>query len=439
MKNIFVIGMEPFNQELLETLNEPQEQYRFLPLFGYEEVVEPANFGYPSIKHLIQRARDERDRLDGTLDAVMGYWDFPTSALVPLIARDLGLPGPSPESVARCEHKYYSRVEQKKVVPEMVPGFQSVNPFAEDPLGDLVVDYPFWLKPIKAHSSFLGYHIDGPERFRKALVKVREHIGFFAQPFNEFLDEIDLPEEIRAVDGYHCIAEEIVSADYQFTLEGYCWEDKIEIFGIVDSIREGQHHSSFSRYQYPSKLPQKILDRTIEAAGKIMRHIEYQNGCFNIEFFWNPGSDRLYILEINSRISKSHSPLFLMVDGAPNLQVPLELALGREPDFPHRQGEYPLSGKFMLRYHEDGFVERAPTEADIVKLRERFPEARVVLYARQGMQLSDLALQDSYSFEAAVIFLGASGQEELEHKFETAKEILNFQIRPLKREEREEA
>lgn len=434
MKNVFVVGMEPFNQELLETLNDPEKQYRFLGLFDYDEVVEP-EYGYPTIRDLLGRASVEFDRFDDSVDAVMGYWDFPTSAVVPLIARDHQLSSPAPEAVARCEHKYFSRQEQKKVVPEMVPQFQSVKPFADDPEGDLVLDYPFWLKPIKAHSSFLGFYIDGPDNFHKALAKIREHIGVLAQPFNEFLEEIDVPDEVKAVDGYHCIAEEIVSAEYQFTLEGYCWEDKVEIYGVVDSLREGQHNSSFSRYQYPSKLPQEIQDRAIEATHKVMGHMDYQNGAFNIEFFWDPESDRLYLLEINSRISKSHCPLFLMVDGSPNLQVPLELALGREPDFPYRKGDHRLAGKFMVRYYEDGLVERSPTDEDIERLRERFPEARVKVEASQGMQLSDLALQDSYSYEVAVIFLGADDQDELEQKFETAKEILNFRIGPLEREE----
>ncbi|NDY95111.1 D-alanine--D-alanine ligase [Wenzhouxiangella sp. C33] len=435
MKNVFVMGLDPFNEELLETIDDQagsEEKYCFHPLLDLSEIVDAEGGEYPSLDEVRERAKKRFTEVEGGPDAVMGYWDFPTSSFVPVVAHDAGLPAQPLEAVARCEHKYWSRLEQKKVLPDMVPEFQALNPFSEDPAAEVRINYPFWLKPVKSHSSFLGFYIDGPDALREHIPEIREKIGLFAKPFNEFLALLDQPEEVAAVDGYHCIAEEIISSGFQATVEGYCWHGEVQVFGAIDSLRSGKHQSSFSRYQYPSKLPREIQARMIKAARTFMRHIEYDQGTFNIEFFWDHDDDSLMLLEVNSRISKSHSPLFFMVDGATNHKVVLDLALGREPDMPHRKGEHELSGKFMMRIFKDevadGVVRQVPDEDDIERVRERYPDAFVLPLVEEGTRLSDLKFQDSYSYEIAVVFLGADRQKQLLDRFDKVEEMLPFKI-----------
>ncbi len=397
-------------------------------------MVRPESGTYPSIDELRERAREIFAAAPGGVDAVMGFWDFPTTVCVPLFARDAGLPGPSLEAVTRCEHKYWSRTEQKKALGEMIPDFQAIDPFADDPAGQVRIRYPFWIKPVKAHSSFLGFFIDSAQALEKVIPEIREKIGVVARPFNEFLAHVDLPPEIAEVDGYHCIAEEIISSGVQATLEGYAWKGAVQVFGVVDSIRSGRHRSSFSRYQYPSKLPRRVQARMIEAARRLIRAIDYEGAPFNIEFFWDHRNDRIWLLEVNSRISKSHSPLFLMVDGATNQKVALDLALGRQPQIPYRQGRHKLAGKFMMRLFKDkigdGVVEAVPSQEDLDRIAEAYPEARVDLLVKEGTRLGDLSFQDSYSYEIAVVFLGADRQKQLLDRFKRVEEFLKFDIRP---------
>ncbi|TVS10452.1 MAG: D-alanine--D-alanine ligase, partial [Wenzhouxiangella sp.] len=406
----------------------------FHSLFGLGEIVDADDGDYLSLSDARKQAKALFAKIDGGPDAIMGYWDFPTTAYVPVIARDAGLPAPPLDAVARCEHKYWSRLEQKKALPDMVPNFQALNPFADDPVAEVRIDYPFWLKPVKSHSSFLGFYIDGPEALREHIPEIREKIGLFGRPFNEFLALVDQPDEVAAVDGHHCIAEEIISTGFQATVEGYCWHGEVQVFGTIDSLRSGKHHSSFSRYQYPSKLPRKVQARMIKAARTFMRHIGYDQGTFNIEFFWNHEDDSLMLLEVNSRISKSHSPLFLMVDGATNHKVSLDLALGRKPVMPHREGEHELAGKFMMRLFKDevsdGTVCRIPSEEDIDRVRKVYPDAFVQPLVEDGMRLSDLKFQDSYSYEIAVVFLGADRQKQLLDRFAEVEEFLPFKFDP---------
>ncbi len=433
VSNVFVMGLDRFHQDLLETIEDEGSDYQFLTLYKTSEIVHPPDLEYPSMEEMCEHAGRLFRNFPDSVDGVMGYWDLPTSLAVPLIARTYGLPGPPLEAVARCEHKYWSRLEQAAIAPELIGRFQVINPFDSDPLATVELDYPFWIKPIKSHSSFLGYYIDRPETLLAHLPRIREKIGIMGRPMNEFLAHVDLPDEIAEIDGYHCIAEELVSQGEQCTLEGYGWKGEITVFGVVDSIRAGLYNSSFSRYQYPSRLPETVQQRMIEATRRLMLGIGYEGGAFNIEFYWDPDSDRIRVLEINARISKSHSPLFLMVDGATNQKVPLHLALGRKPDFPHRQGEFDLAAKFMLRYFEDGLIEHVPTREDVEKIQQLYPEARIRILATQGTHLSDLDLQDSYSFEVAEVFLGGSNEQELLTKYQDVIERLGFRISPQRK------
>ena len=430
MKNIFVIGLEPFNHELLQTIDQ-DDAYQFHSLFDFDEVVHTPEVGYPSLETLLDKASKKLADFPGGADAVIGYWDFPTTVLAPMISARHGLPGPSLEAVARCEHKFWSRLAQQEVVPSYLPPFQVIDPFAPDPVADVRISYPFWIKPIKAHSSFLGFYIDSAETLREHLELIRAKIHLMGEPFNEFLKHVSVPAAVSDVGGCHCIAEEIISAGVQCTVEGYAWDGEMHMLGIVDSVRGGKHRSSLTRYQYPSNLPRRVQRKIWAITERVMRHLQYDGAAFNIEFFWDEKQDQLRLLEINSRISKSHSPLFLMVDGATNQKVTLELALGQRPDFPSRAGEHRLAAKFMLRFFEDGILERMPDDDDLARLRDRYPEARVRLLAEQGTRLSDLEFQDSYSFEVAEIFLGGKNQKELGEKYEQACEILDFRVRPL--------
>lgn len=432
MKNIYIMGLDPFHLDLLKTIHDEGEDYRFHALFDKSQIVHPPGLEYPSMDDIITYAGQLFEAVPP--DGVTGYWDLPSSLAVPLVAREFGLSGAPLEAVAKCEHKYWSRVEQRKVVPEVVGRFQAIDPFAEDPLAGLELDYPFWFKPVKSHSSFLGFYIDSRETFERHLPQVREQIGIMARPMNQFLQYVDVPDEITPIDGYHCIIEEIVSHGEQCTLEGYCWGGETSIFGIIDSKRFTEHSSSFSHYQYPSALPINVQERMIEITQKVMRHFGYDNAAFNIEFYWDPETDTIRLLESNARISKSHSPLFLIVDGVTNQKVIVELALGRQPSFPIAMGDFRLAGKFMLRYFEDGIIERVPDDQDIARVQKRYPEARVRVLAEPGMTLSELEFQDSYSFEVAEVFLGADNDHDLLAKYEDVRELLDFRIRPFKPE-----
>jgi len=163
----------------------------------------------------------------------------------------------------------------------------------------------------------------------------------------------------------------------------------VEIYGAVDSLREGPAGSSFSRYEYPSTLPAPVPERMGDIAARVIRQVGYDDAPFNIEFYWEEDSDRIWLLEINCRISKSHAPLFQMVDGCYHHQVMIDLTLGRQPAMRHREGRFGCAAKFMLRRQEDARVIRVPSDAEIAAVEADIPEV-VVLPAMENFPSDDV-------------------------------------------------
>lgn len=60
---------------------------------------------------------------EAKIDGVVASDDYPRSIVAAAIARRLNLPGPSAATILPCQHKYYSRIAQHKVLPEAVPSF----------------------------------------------------------------------------------------------------------------------------------------------------------------------------------------------------------------------------------------------------------------------------------------------------------------------------
>jgi hypothetical protein len=428
VKNIFVIGLDAFNQEELQSIREAQS-CRFIGLLGYDEIV-LAKSGTIEFEFLRSKAEKILTAFPGSIDGIAAFWDFPSSAMAGVLRNSRGLPGPSNEAIARCEHKYWSRLEQREVVPDLIPGFCAVDPFADDPLDYVDINYPFWIKPVKAHSSRLGFKIHSPDELRAHIPEIRDKIAYFGRPFGEFLDHVGVPEAVRPITGYWCIAEEIISAGQQCTLEGYVYEGEVVVYGIVDSIRGGKHRSCLMRYQYPSSFPARIQKRMIEATASVMTQFGYDCAPFNIEFFWDRRTDRIRLLEVNARISKSHCPLFRMVDGASHQEVMVDLALGERPRFPNRKGPFPIAGKFMRRVFEDGVVSGMPTANEIAKVQKIYPEARFRLLSEVGDRLKYSHHCDSYSYELADIFLGGRNQADLLGKYQDILNRVTFTVDP---------
>lgn len=424
-KQICVIGIDEFNLEKLHAFENAQE-------YEYHSVLEMSDIQhrkkYP-MEELMNKAVSVIESLDITPDAIVGFWNFPVIYLTPLLAREYNLPHLPLEALIKCEHKYLSRKEQQKVIPDKIPNFNLVDPFSNNPYDDIEIEFPFWLKPVVSFASQLGFKVQNKKEFEEYISIIKKKIHRFADPVNYVLNEVDVPETIENIDGYYCIAEQIITGK-QCTVEGYVHNGEVEFAGVFDSIRYSGHETFFS-YEYPSSLDQSLIAKIENISARLLKRLGYDNSSFNIEYFYNEERDDFWLLEINPRISQSHSDPFHKVDGAPNHKPMVEVALGEKPDFPKRKGDFNVAAKFYYRAFEDGVVTNIPDSDDLENIKKIIPDMKIKIWVDEGARLSEMYDQDSYSFKLASVYLGANDKDELYEKRERCFNLLNFKIDPV--------
>ena len=166
----------------------------------------------------------------------------------------------------------------------------------------------------------------------------------------------------------------------------------------------------------------------IETTQKKFNLLYHDNSPLNVYFYCHDRRDSIHLLEINTRISNSHCPLFMMVDGEYHHDVMIDVALGLPPHFPCRQGRFATAAKFMVRRYRDGTVLSIPGPEDVKRVRERIDGDEVQISVIAGMRLSELRDQDRYRYEIAHLFLGADSPQELLANYTEALTILPFHI-----------
>ena len=428
-KNIFVVGLDPFGWRKLQGIRNV-ERYQFHALLDHSEVVKTRLNHYP-FEEMLQKAENQLRNFPGTIDGIFSYWDFPADALVPILCRRFGLPSPSLEDILRCGHKYWARLVHQEIIPEYTPAFCALDPFADDPLAQLTLDFPFWLKPVKSFGSYLGFYMDSAETFYRHLPDIREKLPKLGSAFNLALKHAELPPEVEGIGGNHCIAEEIIRGDRQNGPEGYIYNGEVHINGITDTIRDALTGKCFSSYEYPSIWPKDMQELSLDVTRHLMSQIGLDNTPFNLEFIWDENSGVMKLLEVNPRVSRSLSDMFERVHGASNLEVAVELALGEEPDYPRPEGLFNCAAKFMLRHYENALVTHVPGAREIEQVQKEFPGSEVYIEAIEGKPLSSLRDQSSYSYETAIVLMGADNHQHLMEHYERCKEILKFEYAPL--------
>jgi hypothetical protein len=417
--DVFVVGLDDANLRTLERVPDA-ENYRFHPLLSVEDV----QYGEIPIEDLLRTAEKTLDEFEGTVGAIVGYWDFPVTTLVPMLCERYGLPSAELDAVVRCEHKYWSRLEQRKVVEDL-PKFGLVELEGPARLPD-GMNYPVWLKPVKSFSSDLAFRVGDEKELEDALGRIRAGVGRVGRPFEFVLDQIELPPEIASVGGQACLAEEALTG-VQAATEGYVFNGQVTVNGALDSINYPDT-SCFLRHQYPSQLPSEIVERMETVSRRVIEQVGLDNSTFSIEFFCDLDTGRVSVLEINARHSQSHAEMFEYVDGVPNHHCMLRLGLGQDPRLPKGEGPYNIAAKWYHRRFTDAVVTRVPTGEEIERLQQEIPGVTIDIVPGEGERLSEMPAQDSYSYELADIFIGAGSEEEMRQKFDRCVEALRFEF-----------
>ncbi len=361
----------------------------------------------------------------GDFDGVLSTQDYLGNICASLVAEAFKLPGPALEALLTCHHKYYSRRAQKRFVPKATPRFGLIDPNDfEKSIADLPLTFPFFVKPIKSYFSFGAMKIYTKEELQKKILHLLPSKAFL-KPLENVLKQYT---NYKLTANY-LLAENILEGKH-VTVEGFVKNGKVHIVGIVDSIMYSGT-ISFEHFEYPSSLPIHAQKHMIKIAKKFIKGIKFDNSFFNIEMMYNDKINKIHIIEVNPRSVAQFSDLYEKVDGANSYDMMLALATGSSlPTLKKRKGKYGIAASFALRVFENGFVKKSPSNQELAKTYQAFPDSHIQIHVQKGQKLSS-KLQDGKSYVYAIINLGGKNKQDLLQRFEQCKNMLTFEIVPI--------
>jgi biotin carboxylase len=352
-----------------------------------------------------ERVRRWRGRIDGVLTSS----DYPGAIAAAAIAAELGLPGPRPESVLRASHKYYARLAQREVVPEVVPRFALFDP-ADERTWPSDEAFPCFAKPVKGSFSLFARRIEDRRALRAfaASPALAEFRAYYVRLFDEFAARYTRFEHgARAF-----LAEELVGGA-QVTVEGWVQGGRAHVLGIVDtSFHPGTR--SFASFDYPSVLSPEVQERMGNAACAVALALGLDHTLFNVELFYDREQDRIALIELNPRLCGQFADLYEKVDGTSGFEVALALACGHETRVRRAAGRFRAAASRPLRLFRAARVLRAPGAAELRAAEAARPGTLVWSEVRAGDELRVAAdVEDGESVRYGILNLGGSDRSDI--------------------------
>ena len=356
------------------------------------------------------------------LDGVMSTDEYIGAIIAAEVARRLGLQGGDPASIILAQHKYYSRVAQQRVAPDVTPA-ATLIPLGKVDEHALSIPFPFFVKPCKGTFSVFAAKVDDLSALRKHLdfnVFERLALGRVVKPFNDLLRALtDLEHDASAFCG-----EGLMSGD-QVTVDGFAYDGDVEIMGVVDSVMfEGTN--TFERFEYPSRLPVSVQERMHRATADIVRGLGIRHGQFNVELFYDRATDKLGIIEINPRLSYQFADLYEYVDGSNTYDVLLDLTLAKRPRFESRAGQFEFSASFVMRTFEGKKLKSVPNADQVAAFNRRYSESTIKIYGKAGDSMKN-EMKALGSYRYAIINVAANSLLDLFAIQQDAIEKLPFE------------
>jgi biotin carboxylase len=419
MKRILVLFPKDWDRE---ELSGPKFRGRFEFLFeGFDLFKFPQNVGlltfdvFRCIEGIVERYRTRR------IDAVFSNNEHFGALIAAVVAKRLGLPGSNPLAVIECQHKFYSRVRQRSILPNATPRF-CVFPYSVRSSVEIGLPFPFYVKPVKATYSVLARQVTN-------FWELRQHLRFRAfeklvikklvQPFNDLMRA----HTDFAVDAHHMIAEEVLQG-VQVNVDGFVHDGKVTVLGFIDEVMY-PGTQAFMRFEYPSRLPREVLARMTRITRALITGMEFDFGFFNVELTYDPTTGDIRIIEINPRLASQLANLYRRVDGYDPYELLISMSLGERPAFERGNGEFGAAASFVFRRFDGQAVKSVPSPDQIRALGETYPDARLMLYLKKGARLArEMKWLGSYRY--AVLNLGGQSPTDLHDRFHRIRQQLAF-------------
>jgi len=392
-------------------------------------------FSFPSNLHLLgfdlerfADAQARRGRRRGWAGVVSHHEQFGALAAA-LVAERLGLPGAPPAAIVAAQHKLHARRVLDQVAPEanlrhaVLDAAYGDEPPATLPPG---LGWPVYVKPVKAAFSVLARQV--PSR-----TVLRAHTRFgpgelwvirrLVEPFDRVARRL-LPEAGTA---HRLMLEEPVPADCpQYNLDGWVFQGRVQALGVVDAVMY-PGTQAFMRWEHPSRLPAAVQDRALDVARRFLGAIGFHTGCFNMEFFHDPRTDRLSVIEFNPRLASQFGDLYLRVQGIDPHAIALAIATGRDPaTLPRRAPTAGMAASLVYRaFPQDVHIPPPPDARQRAALAARFPEALLFAFPKQGAGLArDFKWTGSHRY--GIVHLHGDDPAHLKRRAQAASALLGW-------------
>jgi hypothetical protein len=340
-----------------------------------------------------------------------------------LVAEAAGLPGTSPEAVIACQHKLHARRVLQQVCPEANVRFCELDAHYGGPIPQGLA-YPSYVKPVKAAFSVLAR----PVRHEREL---HEHTRFgkrelwvirrLVEPFERVARE-RLPGCGTA---HRMMLEEPLRAP-QYNLDGYVFNGQVHVLGVVDAVMY-PGTQAFMRWDMPSRLPPAVAARAADVARRFLAAVGFTHGLFNMEFFHEPKSDRLAVIEFNPRLASQFGDLYRRVHGVDAHEIGLALAMGQDPAaLPRTEPAAGAAASFVYRtFDPRDTVPAMPSAWQRARLARAFPDAMLFIYPKSGHSLArDFKWLGSHRY--GILHLGGRDAHDLRRRCEAASALLGW-------------
>jgi hypothetical protein len=339
------------------------------------------------------------------VDAVVSTHDL-GDLIAAIVARELGLRGPSPEAVFLCLHKYYGR--QREADPVRCTAL----PLFEPPPA---IEYPAYFKAPWLKLGLLGFKLENDDDLRRALeVARREYPAWSRQYAPLFARAVDVGKyPLAAADVM--LVEEFIEGP-QVTVEGWVRGGRVNIWAITDT-NTYPGTRVIDNFSLPSRWDGETQEAMARYAADAIVRMGFDDGFFNAEL-WKT-ADGLRLTEVNGRAAVCFAGLYDGALGANIFAAVADVACGNDPRQLPARGEA-VAGQFNVLTFEEGRTE------DLVDFGEaaKFPELGIY-------HDPETVIRPTSEFGAVLgqIELSGDGYDAIHQK---AEEIRRRVARPLR-------
>lgn len=340
-----------------------------------------------------------------------------------LVAEQAGLPGTQPEAILACQHKLHARQVLARVAPEASIPAAELDARYGGPIPQ-GLRYPLFVKPVRAAFSVLARQVASHAelvahtRFSwRELFVIRRLID----PFDRLARERLGP----GVGSVHRMMIEPPVQAAQYNLDGWVWQGRAFALGVVDAVMH-PGTQAFMRWQMPSQLPATVQARALDVAQRFLAAVGFTQGLFNMEFFHDPATDRLSVIEFNPRLASQFSDLYLRCTGRDPHAMAVALALGEDPaSAPVSAPRGGAAASLVYRAFDTRQAPPPATPATRAALERSFPDALLHTFFKQGHAL-ERELKWLGSHRYATLHLHGDDPEHLRQRALAASAVLGW-------------